>query len=157
VNTSVPRWTGPVVICRLELPLEMIRRFFLRQRFPVRGADVFPSRIVVIWSRREWLPALEAFPDPHSRAAVRRRAIDDCEIAAMKFIEMTGKSLAKIVKDDELHVKDLPGAGVRDDTVVRVNQQGDVEVRLRDGWDVIGGLLGNFEERVRKQTGLDWA
>jgi hypothetical protein len=54
-------------------------------------------------------------------------------------------------------VKDLPGAGVRDDTVVRVNQQGDVEVRLRDGWDVIGGLLGNFEERVRKETGLDWA
>jgi hypothetical protein len=80
-----------------------------------------------------------------------------CETAAMKFIEMTGKSLALIVKDDELHVKDLPGAGVRDDTVVRVNQQGDVEVRLRDGWDVIGGLLGNFEERVRKETGLDWA
>ncbi|MHB8971017.1 MAG: hypothetical protein ACYC3X_11385 [Pirellulaceae bacterium] len=75
----------------------------------------------------------------------------------MKFIEMTGKSLVKIVKDDELHVKDLPAAGVRDDTVVRVNQQGDVEVRLRNGWDVIGGLLGNFDERVRKQTGLDWA
>ncbi len=90
---------------------------------------------------------------PTPLAAVRRRAIDDCEIAAMKFIEMTGKSLAKIVKDDELHVKDLPGAGVRDDTVVRVNQQGDVEVRLRDGWDVIGGLLGNFEERVRQANG----
>lgn len=75
----------------------------------------------------------------------------------MKFIEMTGKSLAMIVKDDELHVQDLPAAGVRDDTVVRINQQGDVEVRLRDGWDVIGGLLGNFDERVRKQTGLDWA
>jgi hypothetical protein len=75
----------------------------------------------------------------------------------MKFIEMTGKSLAMIVKDDELHVKDLPAAGVRDDTVVRVNQHGDVEVRLRDGWDVIGGLLGNFDERVRRQTGLDWA
>jgi hypothetical protein len=41
--------------------------------------------------------------------------------------------------------------------VVRINQHGDVEVRLRDGWDVIGGLLGNFEERVRRQTGLDWA
>ena len=80
-----------------------------------------------------------------------------CDTAPMKFIEMTGRSLARIVKDDELHVKDLPGAGVRDDTVVRVNQHGDVEVRLRDGWDVIGGLLGNFEERVRKETGLDWA
>ena len=75
----------------------------------------------------------------------------------MKFIEMTGKSLASIVKDDELHVKDLPGAGVSDATVVRVNQQGDIEVRLPEGWDVIGGLLGNFEERVRKETGLDWA
>lgn len=93
----------------------------------------------------------------HPVAAVWRRAMNVCETAAMKFIEMTGKSLVKIVKDDELHVKDLPGAGVRDDTVVRVNQQGDVEVRLHDGWDVIGGLLGNFDERVRKQTGLDWA
>jgi hypothetical protein len=79
------------------------------------------------------------------------------ETAAMKFIEMTGKSLAVIVKDDELHVKDLPAAGVRGDTVVRVNQHGDIEVRLRNGCDVIGGLLGNFEERVRKETGLDWA
>ena len=80
-----------------------------------------------------------------------------CEAEVMKFIEMTGKSLTTIVKDDELHVNDLPGAGVLDDTVVRVNQHGDIEVRLRDGWDVIGGLLGNFEERVRKETGLDWA
>ena len=75
----------------------------------------------------------------------------------MKFIEMTGKSLAAIVKDDELHANDLAAAGVLEDTVVRVNQHGDIEVRLKDGWDVIGGLLGNFEERVRKETGLDWA
>ena len=79
------------------------------------------------------------------------------EIPAMKFIEMTGKSLAVIVKDDELHVNDLPAAGVHDDTVVRVNQHGDIEVRLPHGWDVIGGLLGNFEERVRQETGMDWA
>lgn len=84
-------------------------------------------------------------------------ARNDGKIRAMKFIEMTGKSLATIVKDDELHVNDLAGAGVLGDTVVRVNQQGDIEVRLRGGWDVIGGLLGNFEERVRKETGLDWA
>ncbi len=75
----------------------------------------------------------------------------------MKFIEMTGRSLAVIAKDDELHVQDLPAAGVLEHTVVRVNQQGDIEVRLKDGWDVIGGLLGNFEERVRKETGLNWA
>ncbi len=75
----------------------------------------------------------------------------------MKFIEMTGKSLKAIVKDDELHVRDLPCAGVKDDTVVRVNQHGDIEVRLPHGWDVIGGLLGNFEERIHKETGMDWA
>lgn len=77
--------------------------------------------------------------------------------APMKFIEMTGRSLAAIVKDDELHTGDLAAAGVVDTTVVRINQHGDIEVRLEKGWDVIGGLLGNFEERVRHQTGLDWA
>ena len=76
---------------------------------------------------------------------------------SMKFIEMTGKSLAAIVKDDELHTGDLAAAGVVDTTVVRVNQHGDIEVRLEKSWDVIGGLLGNFEDRVRHQTGLDWA
>ena len=75
----------------------------------------------------------------------------------MKFIEMPGKSLKAIVKADELHVKDLPDAGVLDDTVVRVNQQGDIEVRLPHGWDVIGGLLGNFDERIHHETGMDWA
>lgn len=75
----------------------------------------------------------------------------------MKFVEMTGRSLKAIVNDDELHLQDLVDAGVTDDTVVRVNQQGDIEVRLPDGWDVIGGLLGNFEERIQKQTGMDWA
>ncbi len=75
----------------------------------------------------------------------------------MKFIEMTGKSLKAIVKDDEIHAADLSEVGVADDTVVRVNQQGDIEVRLPHGWDVVGGLLGNFEERIHKQTGMDWA
>lgn len=75
----------------------------------------------------------------------------------MKFVEMTGKSLKAIVKDDEIQQKDLVAAGVADHTVVRVNQQGDIEVRLPHGWDVIGGLLGNFEERIQKETGMDWA
>jgi hypothetical protein len=30
-------------------------------------------------------------------------------------------------------------------------------VRRPSGWDVIGGLLGEFDERVRRETGLDWA
>ena len=68
--------------------------------------------------------------------------------AAVKFIEMTGKTLKEIVSADELHVDDLTVAGILDDTIVRVNLQGDIEVRRRDRWDVIGGLLGNFEQRM---------
>lgn len=75
----------------------------------------------------------------------------------MKFIEMTGETLAHIVEDEELQVQDLQSAGIGDDTIVRINQQGDIEVRRPHRWDVIGGLLGNFEERVRKTTGFDWA
>jgi hypothetical protein len=75
----------------------------------------------------------------------------------MKFIEMTGKTLRKIVQDDELHVDDLKSAGVDDDTIVRVNMQGDIEVRRPDRWDVIGGLLGNYEQRMKRHTGMDWA
>ena len=74
----------------------------------------------------------------------------------MKFIEMTGRSLATIVSDDELSAADLAAAGVRNETVVRINQHGDIEIRRPSGWDVIGGLLGNYEERVKKQTGLEW-
>jgi len=79
------------------------------------------------------------------------------ERALMKFIEMTGKSLKNLISDDELHVDDLSSAGVYDDTIVRVNQQGDIEVRRHDRWDVIGGLLGNYELRMKNETGLDWA
>jgi len=75
----------------------------------------------------------------------------------MTFIEMTGATLEKIVADDELHQGDLEAAGVEVDTIVRVNKQGDIEVRRPGGWDVIGGLLGEFEERVRRETGLNWA
>lgn len=75
----------------------------------------------------------------------------------MKFIEMTGATLAEVVKDGELHAADLGSAGVKTSSIVRVNQQGDIEVRKTLKWDVVGGLLGNFEERIRKATGLDWA
>jgi hypothetical protein len=77
--------------------------------------------------------------------------------AAMRFIEMTGKTLKHLIAEDELHVDDLASAGVEDDTIVRVNRQGDIEVRRSDRWDVIGGLLGNYEQRIKQQTGLDWA
>jgi hypothetical protein len=75
----------------------------------------------------------------------------------MKFIEMTGKTLQRLVSEDELHAGDLAETGVVDDTIVRVNRQGDIEVRRTDRWDVIGGLLGNYEQRIKLETGLDWA
>ncbi|HAY79267.1 MAG TPA: hypothetical protein DCY79_05610 [Planctomycetaceae bacterium] len=74
----------------------------------------------------------------------------------MKFIELTGRVLADIVKDDELNAKDLAALGIGDDTVVRINQHGDIEVRRPEQWDVIGGLLGDFESRVKKRSGLEW-
>ena len=73
------------------------------------------------------------------------------------FIEMTGKTLKSLISEDEMRIFDLPAAGVSDDSIVRVNQQGDIEVRRTDRWDVIGGLLGNYEQRMKRQTGLDWA
>lgn len=75
----------------------------------------------------------------------------------MKFIEMTGESLDKIINDGEIHADGLRGAGVESSTIVRVNQHGDIEVRRSDTWDIIGGLLGDYETRVRQETGLDWA
>jgi hypothetical protein len=75
----------------------------------------------------------------------------------MKFIEMTGKRLKHLIAEDELHASDLGAAGVADDTIVRINRQGDIEVRRQSRWDVIGGLLGNYEQRIKQETGLDWA
>jgi hypothetical protein len=75
----------------------------------------------------------------------------------MKFIEMTGQTLREVVNDDELHVDDLASAGVLSDTFVRINEQGDIEVRRIDRWDVIGGLLGNYIPRIKQKTGLDYA
>jgi len=75
----------------------------------------------------------------------------------MPYIEMTGKTLERIINSGELHHKDLVAAGVSLQCIVRVNQQGDIEVRRPEGWDVIGGLLGDYEKRVQKETGLRWA
>ncbi|MEM9410461.1 MAG: hypothetical protein AAGA30_05075 [Planctomycetota bacterium] len=74
----------------------------------------------------------------------------------MKFIEMTGSTLAEIVSDSELHDQNLSGAGVTDSCIVRINQHGDIEVRKSNKWAIVGGLLGEFESRVKEKTGLDW-
>ena len=75
----------------------------------------------------------------------------------MKFIEMTGAALMHLLGPDEIKPEELRAAGLTDKCLVRVNLQGDIEVRRRDRWDVIGGLLGDFEGRVKHETGLDWA
>lgn len=74
----------------------------------------------------------------------------------MKFIEMTGATLEVIINDDELLSTNLTEAGVKPDSIVRVNEQGDIEVRQAHKWAVIGGLLGNFQERIQQVTGFHW-
>ncbi|MCS7239264.1 MAG: hypothetical protein NZ899_13500 [Thermoguttaceae bacterium] len=74
-----------------------------------------------------------------------------------EFIETTGKVLLRILTDGEPSPEELAKVGLREDSIVRINRQGDIELRRRDRWDVIGGLLGDFEQRLRRETGLDWA
>lgn len=75
----------------------------------------------------------------------------------MEFIEMTGKQLFAVMQQDELNAHQIEASGIGDDTIVRVNRQGDLEVRRKDGWEILGGLLGDFEHRVAQETGLAWA
>ena len=75
----------------------------------------------------------------------------------MQFIEMTGKTLMQVAGSDEISPEELARVGVADDTVVRINRQGDIEIRRPDCWDLVGGLLGDFEERIKREAGLDWA
>lgn len=75
----------------------------------------------------------------------------------MQFIEMSGKKLLSIATEGGPNADDLVKMGVTKDSMIRINRQGDIELRRKDCWDVIGGLLGDFEDRLRKSTGLDWA
>lgn len=75
----------------------------------------------------------------------------------MKFIEMSGKTLYRLLQPDEIDPEELRKAGVSEDSLVRINPQGDIEVRKPRSWEVIGGLLGDFAERVKRATGRDWA
>jgi hypothetical protein len=74
----------------------------------------------------------------------------------MKFIEMSGKLLTSVLNADELQPNELAKLGITDESVVRINRQGDIEIRRTDRWDVIGGLLGEFESRIKRETGLEW-
>ena len=68
----------------------------------------------------------------------------------MKFIEMTGHALMSMIEPDEVSPEKLQQVGLTDTCLVRVNEQGDVEVRRHDRWDLIGGLLGGFAQRAER-------
>jgi hypothetical protein len=91
------------------------------------------------------------------RVRVAHSHSETTAFAMQQFIEMTGKTLLRVVSENELTPGQLRECGVREDSLVRVNPQGDIELRRRDRWDVIGGLLGEFEARLRHETGLEWA
>jgi hypothetical protein len=75
----------------------------------------------------------------------------------MRFIEMSGAQLMSALTDNEATPEELKAAGLTDNCLVRINIHGDIEVRRAHGWDVIGGLIGEFEPRVKKAAGRDWA
>jgi hypothetical protein len=75
----------------------------------------------------------------------------------MKFIELSGAQLMKVLGPHEAKPEALRSAGLTDKCLVRINEQGDIEVRRHDRWDVIGGLLGEFDHRVKQASGRDWA
>ena len=79
----------------------------------------------------------------------------------MEFIEISGSVLMRLATDDDPNPSGpdpdaLAKCGVNDESVIRINRQGDIELRRADGWDLIGGLLGDFEHRVKRETGMDW-
>jgi hypothetical protein len=74
----------------------------------------------------------------------------------MHFIEMSGKRLFHVIDASGPSPEELSQVGVTLDSIVRVNRQGDIELRRADRWDLIGGLLGDFDHRVRRETGLEW-
>ena len=82
---------------------------------------------------------------------------------AAEFIEMTGKTLFRCTDNLSEMLDGVPApygnllSGISDESIVRINRQGDIEVRRPDGWELVGGLLGEFEQKVCEITGLYWA
>ena len=94
----------------------------------------------------------------HRPAGCREMAaLESNEGVNAQFIEMLGKTLFRMLTEGEPGPSELAEVGVDEQSIVRVNRQGDIELRRKDRWDLIGGLLGDFESRVREETGLDWA
>jgi len=74
-----------------------------------------------------------------------------------QFIELTGKTLLDVVNEGEIDFKQLHDAGVVGDSILRINPHGEIELRCKSNWMLVGGLIGNFAERLTELTGLDWA
>jgi hypothetical protein len=72
----------------------------------------------------------------------------------MQFVEISGAVLLELADADQ--VPQLRAAGVNDDAKIRINRQGDIEMMHGPAWNVIGGLLGDYESRIKKLTGLGW-
>ncbi len=81
---------------------------------------------------------------------------EDSSHPKTQFIEMSGRQLLRVVTEGGPTPAELAKVGLREDSIVRVNRQGDIELRRPDRWDVIGGLIGDFEARIKQETGLDW-
>jgi hypothetical protein len=77
-------------------------------------------------------------------------------ISVMQFIELTGKTLLDVINEGEIDMRQLHESGVTGDSILRINRFGEIELRQRNEWVMVGGLIGNFEERLRKITQLDW-
>ncbi len=75
----------------------------------------------------------------------------------MPFIELTGQTLLEVVNDGEIDIHELRAAGVHGSSILRVNEHGEIELRVRHGWRLVGGLLGNYQDRLRDVTGYEFA
>jgi hypothetical protein len=75
----------------------------------------------------------------------------------MRFIELSGEQLMSVLEKDEVTPAELKAAGLTPKCLVRINMQGDIEVRRPESWDVIGGLIGDYEHRIKKASGRNWA
>ena len=72
----------------------------------------------------------------------------------MQFVEISGAVLLELTEADQ--APQLREAGVTDEAKIRVNRQGDIEMLQGGAWRVIGGLLGDYESRIKKLTGQGW-
>jgi len=74
-----------------------------------------------------------------------------------QFIELSGKTLLDVVNEGEVDIGQLHQSGVTGDSILRINRHGEIELRCKSSWMLVGGLIGNFEERLMNLTKLDWA